>query len=342
MTFNLRLKKPLQPETQFFTMYVLIDHFKHVLNFVRVAESRSFTSAADRLGVSIASVSKSVSQLEARLGVKLLNRTTRSLSLTDDGELLLRRCRQILHDVEATEAEVTGARLTPMGKLRVHAPVGLGRKVIMPALLSLNERYPHLSIDADFSDRVPNLADEGLDATIRIGRTADSRVIAKTLTQLRYVTCASPAYLAARGTPTTPAELDRHDCLAYVQWQTGRYHEWSYAHGNESYALTPSGKLNVNHPEAILDAVIAGAGIARMASFIAAPAILDGRLQLVLSDWLAPGTPVQLVYLPNRHLSPRIRAFVDTIAQSMPPYLPWEKEIGLPPPTGPLGTRSTG
>lgn len=313
-------------------MYVLIDHFKHVLNFVRVAESRSFTSAADRLGISVASVSKSVSLLEARLGVKLVNRTTRSLSLTDDGALLLRRCGQLLHDVEATEAEVTGAHLTPMGKLRVHAPVGLGHKVIMPALLSLTERYPALSIDADFSHRIPKLAEEGLDATIRIGRTADSRVIVKTLTQVRYVTCASPAYLAARGTPSTPADLSRHDCLAYLQWQTGHYHEWDFVRDEETYTFTPTGKLSINHSEALLHAVIAGAGIARIASFIAAPAILDGRLQLTLANWQAPGTPVQLIYLPDRHLSPRIRAFIDAMVQAMPSYLPWEKAIGLPPP----------
>ncbi|MBC9906357.1 LysR family transcriptional regulator [Achromobacter xylosoxidans] len=310
-------------------MYILIDHLKHVLNFVRVADSGSFTAAAHRLDISTAAVSKSVSLLEAKLGVKLLNRTTRNLSLTDDGELLLQRCRHILLEVEAAEAEVTGASVSPRGKLRVHAPVGLGRKVIMPALLSLTARYPELSINADFSDRMPNLAEEGLDATIRIGVTTDSRVIAKTLSRLRYVTCASPAYLATHGAPATPDELERHNCLAYVQWQTGRYHEWDFQKGDERYTITPGGTLNVNHPEAILDAVVAGAGIARMASFIAESAVLDGRLKLVLTDWMAPGAPVQLVYLPNRHLSPRIRAFVDAMVEALPPQLPWEQAMGL-------------
>lgn len=323
-------------------MYILIDHFKHVLNFVRVAESRSFTGAADRLGVSTAAVSKSVAQLEASLGVKLFNRTTRNLSLTDDGELLLLHCRRILLDVEAAEAEVTRANQVPMGKLRVHAPVGMGRRIVMPALLALAKRYPELSIDADFSDRVPNLADEGLDATLRIGRVADSRVVAKPLTRLRYVTCASPAYLAAHGTPAVPADLQDHDCLAYVQWQTGRYHAWRYAHGDETYTFTPNGKLNVNHPQAILDAVIDGAGIACMASFIAAPAIQDGRLRLILSDWLDPGTPVHLVYLPNRRLSPRIRAFIDAMVEAMPAWLPWERAIGLPPPGVPAPAARNG
>lgn len=310
-------------------MYVLIDHLKHVLNFVRVAESGSFTAAALRLGVSTAAVSKSVSQLEARLGVKLLNRTTRSLSLTEDGSLLMQRCRNILLDVEAAEAEVRGTSLTPRGKLRVHAPVGLGRAIVMPVLLALTRRFPDLSVNADFSDRTPNLADEGLDVTIRIGDMSDSRVIAKTLTRLHYVTCASPAYLAAHGTPQTPEELNAHNCLAYVQWQTGRYHQWDFRKGDQTYSLTPVGNLNVNHPEAILDAVTAGMGIARMASFIAASAILDGRLQPILEDWLAPGLPVQLIYLPNQHLSPRVRVFIDAMAEALPPDLPWERRLAL-------------
>ena len=312
-------------------MYVLIDHLKHVLNFVRVAESGSFTAASLRLGVSTAAVSKSVSQLEARLGVKLLNRTTRSLSLTEDGSLLMQRCRNILLDVEAAEAEVRGTSLTPRGKLRVHAPVGLGRAIVMPVLLALTRRFPDLSVNADFSDRMPNLADEGLDATIRIGDMSDSRVIAKTLTRLHYVTCASPAYLAAHGTPATPADLNAHNCIAYVQWQTGRYHQWDFRKGDHTYSLTPAGSLNVNHPEAILDAVTAGMGIARMASFIAAPAILDGRLQPILEDWLAPGLPVQLIYLPNQHLSPRVRVFIDAMAEALPAALPWERALGLAP-----------
>jgi len=310
-------------------MHVLIDHLKHVLNFVRVAECGSFTAASLRLGVSTAAVSKSVSQLEAKLGVKLLNRTTRNLSLTEDGSLLMQRCRNILLDVEAAEAELRGTRLTPRGKLRVHAPVGLGRMIVMPVLLALTRRYPELSVNADFSDRVPNLADEGLDVTIRIGDTADSRVIAKSLTRLHYVTCASPEYLKERGTPTAPADLGMHNCLAYVQWQTGRYHQWEFRKGEQTHTLTPVGSLNVNHPEAILDAVTAGMGIARMASFIAAPAILDGRLISILKDWQAPGVPVQLVYLPNQHLSPRIRVFIDAMTEALPTGLTWEKEIGL-------------
>jgi len=310
----------------------ITDHLRHIVVFVRVAESHGFTAAARRLGVSTAAVSKSVSLLENQLGVKLLNRTTRSLSLTDDGKLFFFRCRNILADLESAEAAVTRAAAAPRGKLRIHAPVAMGRRVVMPVLLDLTRRYPELSIDADFSDRTPDLAEEGLDATVLIGEPADSRLVARPLARLRYVTCATPEYLAAQGTPQSPDDLARHSCLAYVQWQTGRYHAWEFLKDGRQFTLTPSGMLNVNHAEAILDAVVAGAGIARMASFVAAPAIADGRLRLVLADWVAPVPRVHVMYPQARHVSPRTRAFVKAMAQALPGYLPWEREIGLPPP----------
>ncbi len=310
-------------------MYTLLDNFKHVLAFVRVAECRGFTPAAYRMGVSTAAVSKSVSLLEAELSIKLFNRTTRSLSLTDEGEILLERCRGILHEIETTEGLLTRTNLAPRGRLRIHAPVGMGRLILMPVLASLTERYPELVISADFSDRSPNIAEEGLDLMLVIGEISDSRVIAKPLTRLHYITCASPAYLKRHGVPRSPRELDSHNCLAYAQWQTGTYHTWNFQKGAQHYTFTPAGNLKINHPEAILDAVASGAGIARMASYIASPAILDGRLQPILKDWMPPGLKVQIVYLPNRNLSLRVKVLMDEIAQVLPEILPWEREIGL-------------
>ena len=308
-------------------MYTLINNFKHVVVFVRVAECRGFTAAANRLGVSAAAVSKSVSLLESELRVKLLNRTTRSISLTDEGELLLERCRAILLDVEATEGVIIRANQQPRGKLRIHAPLGMGRVLIMPALLALTKKYPELSINADFSDRTPNIAEENFDAIVRIGDMADSRLIAKPLSRLRYITCASPLYLKQHGTPATPYELDRHNCLAYAQWNTGRYHEWHFEKGLERYTFVPEGNLNVNHPEAILDAVLEGTGIARMASYIAAPGLQSQRLKVVLQDWTPPGERVQLIYLPNRQLSPRIKVLAEELAKAIPSTMPWETEM---------------
>lgn len=310
-------------------MYTLVNNFKHVVVFVRVAECMGFTAAANRLGTSAAAVSKSVSLLESELGVKLLNRTTRSLSLTDEGELLLEKSRAILLQVETTEGLIIRANQQPRGKLRIHAPVGMGRILILPALLALNEQYPELSIDADFSDRTPNIAEENFDAIIRIGEIADSRLIARPLSRLRYVTCASPAYLERYGAPGTPSDLFKHSCLAYAQWNTGRYHEWNFQKGDKQLTFTPDGSLNVNHPEAIYDAVLNGAGIARMASYIAAPGVLDGNLKLVLQDWTSSGAKVQIVYLPNRQLSPRIQVLIEELARAVPSVLSCEREMGF-------------
>ncbi|MBO1114123.1 LysR family transcriptional regulator [Bordetella petrii] len=307
------------------------DHLNHIATFVRVAEARGFTSAARRLGISTAAVSKSVARLENRLGVKLLNRTTRSISLTDDGELFYQRCRGILSDLEGAEAAVTRASVSPRGKLRVHSPMGLGRRIILPSLSLLTQRYPDLSVDMDLSDRTPDLAEEGIDAALRVGAPADSRLIARPLSRSVFVTCASPAYLAARGVPQTPDDLARHNCLAYVVPQTGRYHDWEFQRDGRHLVYTPAGTLNVNNAEALLDAVIAGGGIARVAAFLAARAVQDGRLRLVLADWIAPGPQIHLVYLPNRHLSPRVRVFADLMAQVLPPAPPWEAALGLAP-----------
>ncbi|MGP1614598.1 MAG: LysR substrate-binding domain-containing protein, partial [Pollutimonas bauzanensis] len=272
---------------------------------------------------------KGVARLENQLGVKLFNRTTRSISLTDDGEMFYQRCRGILSDLEGAKAAVMRASVSPRGKLRVHSPIGLGRRILVPSLSALTQRYPELSVDVDLSDRTPDLAEEGIDAALRVGAPGDSRLIARPLARSTFVTCASPAYLAKHGIPQSPCDLAHHNCLAYVVPQTGRYHGWEFQHEGRRIVHTPAGTLNVNNAEALLDAIIAGAGIARVAGFLAAGAVQDGRLQLVLADWIAPGPFIHLVYLQNRHLSPRVRAFADVMAQVLPPEPPWEEALGL-------------
>ena len=298
-------------------MSVLITHFKHAIAFMRVAESGGFTAAANRLGISAAAVSKSVSLLELELGAKLMNRTTRSISLTDEGELLLERLQAIQSEIETTEGQLAGASQQPRGKLRIHAPVGMGRTVIMPALLSLTKAYPGLTIDADFSDRTPNIAQENFDALIKIGDIPDSRLVARQLFKLSYFTCASPEYLERFGSPTHPEQLAQHNCLAYAQWNTGRYHEWDYVKNGRPYTFVPDGNLNVNHPEAIVDAVLSGAGIGRIASYIAAEGIREGRLKVIMKDWTPPGRPVYLVYLPNRQMSSRIQVLTEALSAAI-------------------------
>lgn len=306
----------------------LVEHFRETMMFMQVAESRSFTVAAQRLNVTPAGVSKGVSRLEAALDVKLFNRSTRSVSLTDDGERLVLRWRSILLEVQAAEAEVSHGE-SLRGKLKIHAPVGLGRKIIMPLLVAMAKEFPDLVVNADFSDRVPSFVEEGFDVVVKIGEVADSRMVARKLANLRYVTCATPEYLKSAGAPLSPVDLERHNCIAYVQWQTGHIHKWDYEKGDEQFFHTPVGSISVNHPEAILDAVLTGTGIARMASFIAAPAVMDGRLRMILTDWLPAGPEIQMVYQPTRFQSPRLRLFLQRMVEALPPYLPWEEAMGL-------------
>jgi DNA-binding transcriptional LysR family regulator len=295
-----------------------------------VAESRSFTVAAHRLNITPAGVSKGVSRLETALAIKLLNRSTRSVSLTDDGERLMYRWRDILLAVQAAEVELSRGE-SLKGKLKIHAPVALGRKIIMPLLVSMANEFPDLVVNADFSDRVPSFVEEGFDVAIKIGEVADSRMVAKKLAHLRYVTCATPEYLARFGTPKSPADLENHNCIAYVQWQTGDIHKWIYERGDEKYFYTPVGNISVNHAEAILDAVLTGAGIARIASFIADPAVMDGRLEMILTDWTPNGPEIHLMYQPSKFLSARLKLFIQRITEVLPSCLPCEKAKGLAP-----------
>ncbi|KRB67935.1 LysR family transcriptional regulator [Noviherbaspirillum sp. Root189] len=315
-----------------FKSSTLVENFKEVMMFNHVAESRSFTTAAQRLDITPAGVSKGVARLEAALGVKLLNRSTRNVSLTDDGEILLARWREIIVSAQEAESELSSGHDSLRGKLKIHAPVGLGRKVLMPVLVEMAKAHPNLIINADFSDRVPNMVEEGLDVVVKIGEVSDSRMIAKKIGHLRYVTCATPDYLKKWGVPVTPLDLDRHNCIAYVQWQTGSIRKWIYEKNGENYIMTPAGNISVNHPEAILDAVLSGAGIARMASFIAATSVMSGKLQMILSDWMPEGPEMHLVYQPSKYLSPRVKTFIQCVADAIPPYLPWEKQMGLPAP----------
>ena len=301
-----------------------MENLNAMVVFVRVAETKSFTAAAKRLGISPSGVSKAVGRVEEELGVRLLNRTTRTVSLTDDGASFFERCRQILAEIEDAETTLTCTRSIPHGRLRVQMPVVFGGCVIVPALAGFTERHPGLTLDVELSDRIVDLAEEGLDATIRIGKLEDSRLIARKLCDLNFVICASPQYLKHRGEPKSPDDLDQHSCLGYLLPHTGRYREWKFAKDGLRFSKAVSGRLNLNNAESLLAATIAGAGIATMASFVAADAIKAGRLVLVLRNYISVGPQVSVVYLRSRHLSPRIQAFVEFLSQVAPSAPPWD------------------
>ncbi|MBI4193612.1 MAG: LysR family transcriptional regulator [Betaproteobacteria bacterium] len=291
---------------------------------MRVAEARSFTEAARKLGISPSGASKALTRLEDKLGVQLVHRTTRSVSLTDDGTAFYERCRQILGELEDAETAVTRRRAKPRGRLRVQMPVGFGQRVLAPLLAQFSQLNPELVIDAELSDRVPDLADEGLDAAIRIGDLGDARLIARRLCNLRFVTVASPRYLERYGEPRTPDELERHRCLMIYIPHTHRYRAWNLVSSSARSPRVPSGGLNINNAHALVDAAIAGIGIAHVPTFAAFDAIQAGSLQPILRGYASEGPPVWVVYLERRHLSPRIQAFVDFLTSGISQTPAWD------------------
>ena len=282
-----------------------------LLVFARVAETRSFTVAAQRLGLTASAVSKSVARLEQELGVRLLQRSTRLVSLTDDGAGFFERCRHILAEIDDAESAVTLSAANPRGRLRVQMPVGFGRRVVVPKLPDFARQYPDLAIDAELSDRVADLAYEGLDAMIQIGPVSDARVVARELCRLSFAACASPQYLAEHGEPKTPEDLERHECLTYLLPVTGEARDWVFAHNGQAMSRKVAGRLNINNAESLLEAAVAGAGIAMISNFIAADALRDGKLRRILTDYVVEGPSVYVVYLPRRNISAKVRAFIE-------------------------------
>lgn len=295
--------------------------------FVRVADARSFTEAARRLGISPSAASKAITRLEDRLGVRLVHRTTRSVSLTDDGTAFYERCRHILGELEDAEAALTRRRAKPRGRLRIQMPVGFGQRILAPLMAQFMELNPELVVDAELSDRIADLADEGLDAVVRIGDLGDSRLIARRLCDLRFVTVASPGYIERFGEPKTPDDLERHRCLAYYLPQFNRYRDWNFSSNGSRFSKSLTGSLNINNAHALLDTAIAGVGIANLSTFIVHDAVRAGLLRVVLRDHVSVGPTVWVVYLERRHLSPRVQAFVDFLINRIPPTPAWDEML---------------
>lgn len=298
--------------------------------FISVGESPNLTAAAERLGLTASAVSKAVTRLEEELGQRLIHRTTRRIQLTEEGIAFLERCRHILNEVAEAEAEVAHTRATPHGRLRIQMPIGFGRIVVAPALGEFTKRYPELILDVEMSDRIVDIATEGKDAALHIGEVRDSRVVARKLCALRFVTCASPEYLALHGEPKIPEELDKHRCLGYFIPQAGHYRDWNFERNGERIAMAVSGCLNVNNAESILDAAISGAGVAHMATFVAAEAVRQGKLKVVLREFASVGPNLSVLYLPNKHVSPRIRALVDFLSTIVPTDPSWDRILTNP------------
>jgi DNA-binding transcriptional LysR family regulator len=279
-----------------------MDRIEDIEVFVEVAGQASFSAAARRLNRSAAAVTRAVADVEARLGVRLLNRTTRAVSLTDAGQRFLGGARRVLADLVEIEQAAAGQGLAPRGELAITAPILFGRLHVLPIVTMFLQDYPDVSARLMLLDRPVDLVEEGLDVAIRIGALPDSSAIATRLGQLRRVMVASPAYLERRGTPATLGDIAAHDIVVF-----GGLGRWEFSEGPVRFAP----RLSVTTAEAAIDAAVAGLGITRVLSYQAVHALKRGTVVQVLARFGAEETPVHLLYPGGAHPPPKLRAFVD-------------------------------
>ena len=290
-----------------------MDRFNALATFAKVVEQGSFARAADRLSVSTSAVSRQVAELEAHLDVRLLNRTTRRLSLTEAGQAFYERCVQLLADLEETESSVRSTAVEPKGTLRVTCGVTFGERYLAPAIAEFAGLHPQVSFDVDLSDRVVDLVEEGFDLAIRIGPVGNQALVSRRIGSTQFVCCASPAYLARHPAPVTPADLEQHACLGYTYAAVTSAWTFESLDGTRhTPRIVPRHRLNNGRMLAELAA--AGLGIVLEPDFIVAPEVRSGRLQRLLTDYQPPRSPIAAVYPSRRHLSAKVRSFVDFLA----------------------------
>lgn len=304
-----------------------MDNLTEIAVFVRVVECGSFTRAADELGLSRAVVSKHVSRLEERLGARLLNRTTRRLSLTEVGSALYGRSRSALAEIQEAELEVDALQAEPRGTLRLSAPMSFGILHLAPALPEFLARYPALQIDMSLNDQIVDLVAEGFDLAIRISELRDSSLVARRLGPSRQVICASPEYLRCHGLPREPDELRTHNCIVYAYADSPNL--WRFlAPGGSEITVPVRGNLRVNNGLAEREAALRGLGVILTPSFYVGEDIQAGRLQVLLSDYRIQELAVYAVYPQRRYLAPKVRAFVDFLAERFGPKPYWDTFAG--------------
>ncbi|MEL6470533.1 MAG: LysR family transcriptional regulator [Cyanobacteria bacterium J06623_4] len=283
--------------------------------FVQAARYLSFSEAARQLGMSPSAVSRAVQRLEDRLDTRLLNRTTRSLSLTDDGARFYDSGRQILSDLEEAELSLSCARSTPSGVLRISLIPSMARMHIIPALPDFMAQYPELKLEISLSDRRINLVEDGIDAVVRVGMSPDSNLIMQTIGIARDIVCASPSYLKQHGMPKTPEDLRQHLCINHVIPQTGRVRDWRFQKAGDTFTVDVSGGVTIDHAETAMAAAIADVGIIQLYNFVVGEALSKGQLVPLLEDYAPSGVPIAVVYAQRRYLSAKVSAFVDFMKQ---------------------------
>jgi LysR family transcriptional regulator for bpeEF and oprC len=283
--------------------------------FVRVVETGGITRAADSLRMPKATATTLIQQLEAALGVKLLNRTTRRVSVTTDGTAYYARCVAILAEVRETEESLAHRHLSPQGRLRVEVPTLMARLVIVPALPTFFAQYPDIDLQLGCSERRADLIEEGIDCAVWSGDLQDSTLIARRVGQLYFGTCAAPSYLAAHGEPHHPDELAAHRCINHFSPRTGQIFDWVFAKNGVRIQTSLRGYIALDDENSYVAAAEAGLGIAQIPAFVLKEAMERGSLGMLLGDWFPEPAPLNVVYPENRHLSSKIRVFVDWVAE---------------------------
>lgn len=290
-----------------------MDKFLELRSFVEVVNAGSFVGAADRLGTSKAAVSRHVAELEARLGVRLLHRTTRKLSLTPEGEVFHARARELLAGLEEAEAEVTSRSREAVGLLRISVPVSFGILHLAPAWGPFRAAHPRLALEVGLSDRLSDLAEEGLDVAIRIARLASSSLVSRQLATTRMVLCASPGYLLRAGRPRQPADLAQHAVIAYSYWS--ERDEWEFDGPEGTVKVRTQPWLRTNNGDVCRAAALQHQGVILQPSFIVGTDLQAGTLVEVLPDYRSLTLGIHAVYQSRKHLTPKVRALVDFLAE---------------------------
>ena len=290
--------------------------------FVKVAERRSFMRAAADLGISQSGVSNAIKRLEDQTGTRLLARTTRRVSLTEDGAAFFERCRQALADIDEAELVLKAAQLKPSGNLRIDLPVSFGRLKMVPLLGAFQAQYPDMRLRVTFTDRYIDLVEEGVDVCVRFGALNDSSLIARRLATAQFTVVGAPRYLAKHGRPKAPDDLAGHNCLAFTFRGTRLPRDWRFAVRGSEATFTPQGTMSFSDGSAVCEAACAGYGLAQLQDYFLDTALARGKLVIVLDKYKPKPEPIWLVYPQTRHLTPNVRAFVDFMVARLRSLLP--------------------
>ncbi|MBA6348985.1 MULTISPECIES: LysR family transcriptional regulator [unclassified Colwellia] len=282
-----------------------------ISEFVYVAENESFTLASKKMAISTAQVSRQISALEKRLNIKLFYRTTRKVSLTEEGRVFYQHCRSVLDGLDAAERAITNLQSKPQGKIKLTAPVAYGEKQILPLVNNFIKQYSDVEVSAYLSNRQIDIVEEGYDLAIRLGKLSDSTMMAKKLGKRTNYLCASPQYLEKQGVPHSISELNKHSCLL------GTLDYWHFRESDREKSIRVTGRLRYNNGYSLMDAALKGLGIVQLPDYYVQQRIESGELVTLLDNYRAPDEGIWAIYPQNRHLSPKIRLLVDYLAEQL-------------------------